>query len=646
MRTLILKHACVVIRASAAVVAFAIGLQGVSAPLGAKTFTEAPSLSERVRQESLPPVAQRLPENPAIADFDRPGVTTGRYGGQLRLLMGRAKDIRMMVVYGYARLVRYDMKFNIVPDILEKVDVEDGRMFTLYLRKGHRWSDGRPLTTEDFRYYWEDIAFNKEMSPAGPSKILLVDGKPPKFEIIDDFTVRYTWPKPNPYFLPALAAASPLYIFQPAHYLKQFHARYADAEDLKRQVEERNQRNWVALHFYHGRQYKNDNPDLPSLQPWINTTRSPSDRFVFKRNPYYHRVDPDGRQLPYINEVVITVSSAKLIPAKAGSGEADLQARGLSFNNYTFLKRGEKRHNFMVRRWHSARGAQVALYPNLNVNDSTWRNLFRKADFRRSLSLAINRHEINQVIYFGLARESNNTVLPQSPLYLPEYPRKWAEFDLKKANKLLDGLGLTKRSDRGIRLLPDGRPMTIIVETAGESTEQTDVLELIHDSWLKAGIKLFAKPLQREVFRNRIFAGSTQVSVWFGLENAVPTADLAPLELAPTSQLQLQWPKWGLHYISGGLAGEAPDIPEAVRLAELNEAWVIAVDRAEKEKIWHGMLSIFADQVFTIGIAAGVPQPVVINNQLRNVPEAGLFNWDPGAHFGIHRPDTFWFARK
>jgi len=634
------------VRISAALVAVALGLQGISSPLDAKTLSEAPSLSERVRQGSLPPVAERLPENPAISDFERPGMTPGRYGGQLRMIMGGSKDIRMMVVYGYARLVGYDRKFNLVPDILEKVDAEDGRSFTLHLRKGHRWSDGHPFTAEDFRYYWEDIATNKDMSPVGPPKTLLVDGKQPKFEVINDFTVRYSWHKPNPYFLPALAAASPLYIYQPAHYLKQFHARYADAENLKRLVEERNQRNWVALYFYHGRQYKNDNPDLPTLQPWINSTRPPSERFVFRRNPYYHRVDPDGRQLPYINDVVITVSSAKLIPAKTGSGEADLQARGLAFNNYTFLKRGEKRNSFTVRRWKSARGAQVALYPNLNVTDPVWRNLFREADFRRALSLAINRHELNQVIYFGLARESNNTVLPQSPLYLPEYSIKWAEFDLKKANKLLDGLGLTKRDKQGIRFLPDGRSMQIIVETAGESTEQTDVLELIHDSWLKAGIKLFTKPLQREVFRNRIFAGATQMSIWFGLENGVPTPDLAPLELAPTSQTQLQWPKWGMYYDTGGRAGEAPDIPEVVRLAGLNKAWVTTIGQTEKAKIWHEMLSIHADQVFTIGLAADVPQPVVVNNRLRNVPEVGLYNWDPGAHFGIHRPDSFWFAEK
>ncbi len=609
-------------------------------------YPEVSFFKERVASGALPPVAQRLPASPAVVDLASQGLKIGREGGQLRLLMGRAKDIRMMVVYGYARLVGYDRKFNIVPDILAGADVSEGRIFTFRLRKGHKWSDGKPFTVEDFRYYWQDVANDKVISPSGLPKVLLVDGKPPKFEILDDTTVRYTWHKPNPFFLPALAGASPLYIFRPAHYLKQFHARYTPADELDVKVKQARQRDWRALHYFHDRQYKNSNPAMPSLQPWVIATKPPSDRFIFTRNPYYHRVDTTGRQLPYIDEVVITIASGKLIPAKAGSGEVDLQARGLSFNNYTFLKRGEKRNNFEVRRWRSAKGAQIALFPNLNVKDPEWRKLFRNVDFRRALSLAIDRHEINQVIYFGLAREGNNTVLPESPLYKESYVTKWAKFDIEKANRLLDRIGLTKRNDRGIRLLPGGRPMDIIVETAGESTEQTDVLELVRDSWLKIGIKMFSKPLQREVFRNRIFAGLTQVSIWTGLENAVPTPDLSPGELAPTNQIQLQWPKWGQFYETSGQAGEAPDLPLVQRLMELNQEWTLSSDRKRKEAIWHEMLKINVDQVYSLGLIAAVPQPVVVKNNLRNVPKQGLYNWNPGAHFGIHRPDIFWFAEE
>ena len=625
---------------------FAAAASFTPASLAANSITpiEPPMLAPLVAAGKLLPVAQRLPVIPMVADMTPKWRMPGRHGGELRLLMGRSKDIRMLVVYGYARLVAYDHNMELRPDILERYEVEDGRRFRLYLRKGHRWSDGHPFTAEDFRYYWEDIANRRELAPLGPPRILMVDGEKARFRVIDETTVEYSWSRPNPYFLPAIAGATPLYIYRPAHYLRMYHTRYADPKTLKALVRKKRRRNWAALHNRLDNQYKNDNPKLPTLQPWINRTKPPAQRFEFTRNPFYHRIDPQGHQLPYIDKVFIVVAHHKIIPLKAGAGEADLQARGLHFNNYTFLKEAEKTEDQRVRLWRTAKGAKLALFPNLNVNDPAWRKLVRDVRFRRALSLAIDRTEINQAAYFGLALEGNNTVLPGSPLFRDDYQERWATFDLEKANKLLDRIGLTKRDSRGVRLLPDGRPMEIIVETAGEDTEQTDVLELVHDTWLKIGIKLFTRPSQREVFRNRIFSGETLVSIWSGHENGLPNADTIPKELAPTSQQQLQWPKWGQHYQTKGKIGVKPDLAAAQELLELNRRWVDAPDRGAREKIWHRMLEINADNVFTIGLVRGVMQPVVVSNRLKNVPEKGVYNWNPGAHFGVYKPDTFWFT--
>ncbi len=603
------------------------------------SLKETPVFAERVASGELPSVAERLPTEPSVAEME----TLGRHGGQMRLLMGRAKDIRLLVVYGYARLAKYRPDLSIQADILKDIVVRQGREFTLHLRRGHKWSDGHPFTAEDFRFYWDDIANNEEVSPTGLPAIMKISGETPSFEIIDDFTVRYTWNRPNPYFLPSLARASPFYLYRPAHYMKQFHASYRDAEELAALVEEKGQRNWVALMLKRGRQYRNNNPKLPTLQPWVLKTKPPADRFIFRRNPYYHRIDANGRQLPYADEVAITIASSKLIPAKTGAGEADLQARSLSFSDYTFLKQGEARNDFTVHLWHTAKGAHVALFPNLNTSDPEWQKLFRNTNFRRALSLSTNRHEINQVIYFGLAYEGNNSPLPQSPLFNDEYSKRWTEFDLHAANRILDDLGLTQYNSRRIRLLPDGRPMEIIVETAGEDSEQADILELVHDSWMQVGIKIYTKPLQREVLRNRVFAGTTLISVWFGLENGIPTAGTSPDELAPTNQEQFQWPKWGQYFQTNGKAGEQVDMAIPQRLAGLNQSWVIAEDDATRRKIWMEMIDLYTDNVFSIGLAAGVRQPVVVSNRLHNVPSNGIYNWDPGAHFGIYQPDTFWF---
>src|SRR5213075_1372390 len=449
----------------------------------------------------------------------------------------------------------------------------------------------------------------KELSPSGPPRDLLVDGEAPKVEILNDTTIRFTWAKPNPSFLPRLAGTSPLFIFRPAHYLKKFHKKY-NVKVAKADADGTAKRKWSAVHNRLDNMYESDNPELPSLQPWVNTTKAPADRFVAVRNAYFHRVDQAGRQLPYVDRFVLAIADSKLIPAKTGAGEADLQARDLNFNNYTFLKQSEKSNGYRTLLWRAAKGSHVALFPNLNVNDLVWRKLLRDVRFRRALSLAIDRSLVNEVLYFGLAVEANNTILPGSPLYQERYKDAWARYDKKQAIRLLDEIGL-KRGLDGIRRLPDGRKLEIIVETAGESSEQTDVLELVRETWREVGVAAFSKPSQREAFRNRVFAGETVMSVWSGIENGLPVPDTSPEELAPTSQMQLQWPKFGQWYETSHKVGEAPDIPEVQELAELYQQWRRSAKDEERARLWERMLTIHVEQQFTIGIVSGVPQPVI-----------------------------------
>ncbi len=607
-------------------------------------FKETPSLAPLVDAGKLPPVTERLPAVPRVS-ISGPNLSVGKPGGDIRMLVGRDKDVRLLIVYGYSRLVGYNEKLEIEPDILEWLEVEDGRIFTMKLREGHRWSDGAPFTTEDFRYYWEDIANNEELSPVGPEVTLRVDGELPTVEIIDETTIRYSWSNPNPFLIPAMAGARPLDLFVPSHYLKQFHPKYGDPATIKAAVEAASARNWAQLHNRIGNMYRATNPELPTLQPWHNVVAPPSTRFIAERNAYYHRIDAAGQQLPYADRFIMDVVNGSLVPAKTAAGEADLQSRSLNFSDYTFLKAAEERSSYDVRLWKTVRGSQLALYPNLNVTDPDWRKLNRDARFRQALSLGINRGEINQVIYYGLCLEGNNSVLPDSPLYQADYRQAYADFDPDRANALLDEIGLTERNGEGVRLMPDGRPLEIIVETAGENTEEVDVLELIGDSWQQIGVKLFTKPSQRDVLRNRVFAGDTMMSMWFGYENGIPTPLSSPEEFVPVHQQSLQWPMWGQYAETSGNAGEPVDMEKPKRLLELYSQWIHAKSTKEKVAAWEEILKIHAEEIYTIGLIAEVPQPVVVASALRNVPEKGIYNWDPGAQFGMYRPERFWFDR-
>ncbi len=603
---------------------------------------EAPLLVERVAAGTLPPQAQRLPKVPRVMTIDeKSGRTPGKQGGTIRTLMSEQGDLRLMTVYGYARLVAYNSSLEIAPDILLALDNEGNRVFTLHLRPGHRWSDGTPFTAEDFRYQWEDILVDEDMDRGGLDSALLANGKGPKFEVIDDLTVRYTWEAPNPLFVPALAGARPLDIYSASAYLKQFHAKYADAEKLAAEVKKEKVKNWQSLQIRKGRSYRFENPDLPTLQPWMNTTHAPSNRFVFVRNPYYHRIDQNGVQLPYVDQIVINIAESSIIPAKTGSGESDLQERYLSFGDYTFLKAGEKRNNYTVRLWTVGKGAAVALFPNLNTNDAGWRELFRDVRFRRALSLGIDRTMINEVLFIGLAKEGASTVLPGSSLFRKELGNAYAHYSPGEANALLDEMGL-KRGDDGVRLMPDGRPLTLIVESTGESSLEADALELITTDWANLGIKLLTRTSQRDIFRSRVAAGETNMSIWAGVDNGAPTPDFSPAEFVPSDPYQLQWPMWGTYVSSNGTAGQKIDDPYAQKLVDLYQQWLAATDSATRRRIWDQILDIHADQVFSIGLVTATLVPVVVSNRLHNVPAEGISSFEPYAYFGVYEMDAFW----
>ncbi|MFZ5784339.1 MAG: ABC transporter substrate-binding protein [Pseudomonadota bacterium] len=628
--------------------AFLLGLIGGPAfaadPLPA--MKETPLFAEEVKSGALPPVDKRIPQQPMVVTKFWGNDGPGRQGGELNILIGSARDTRLMTIYSYTRLIVYTPEFKLQPDLLESFEAKEGREFTFKLRAGHKWSDGHPFTTEDFRYFWEDVANNKELSPSGPSVELLVDGKPPKVDIIDERTIKYTWDKPNPYFLESQARAAPLFLFRPAHYLKKFHIKYTSAEDIAKTAKGGDQGSkWVQVHRRQDVMYANNNVELPTLNPWKLTTEPPAQRYVFTRNPYYHRIDAKGQQLPYVDRIVFTQAATNLIPAKAGLGEADLQPRYLNMRDYTFLQKSAKSSGVDVRLWESGSGAQIALFPNLNANDEEWRKLMRDVRFRRALSLAIDRDELNQVVYLGLAKPSNNTIMERSELFKPEYAKKWAQYDPKLANKLLDEIGLTKRDSQGVRLLPDGRPATIVVEHASEETEDADALHLISEMWKKIGIKMLTKPQTRDNFRLRAYSGEANMTAFAGVVTAVPTANTSPKEFAPTMQGGLQWPRWGMYIESKTRQGEACDMDEACKLLDYVKEWENATDEAGRRAAWEKILSTSADQVFSIGTVNGIRQPIVVGPKIHNVPKEGYYAWDPGGYIGLYQPDTFWVGQ-
>jgi len=364
-------------------------------------YIERRRCSKSVRDGKLPPVDKRLPQQPLVVPLGEAGTQPGRpwRHAQTRLpALARIRGshhLRLCAPRGVTTAI-----IDYRAGHLESIDVQEGRSFTLRLRKGHRWSMASRSprkTSATTGRTWRTTA--SSAPPARRATCWSTRGAEVRGAERDDPALQLV--EAQPAFPARMAGASPLFIFRPAHYLRQFHKKYS-AKVQKAEAEGTGKRRWSAVHNRMDNLYEGDNPDLPTLQPWHNTTRPPADRFVAVRNPYFIRVDERGRQLPYIDRFVLAIADAKLIPAKAGAGDADLQARDLNFNNYTFLKQARSRT--AIARCCGGRGAGriVALFPNLNVNDPVLRQLLRDARFRRALSLAIDRSLVNQVLYFGL----------------------------------------------------------------------------------------------------------------------------------------------------------------------------------------------------------------------------------------------------
>ena len=614
-------------------------------PVLALDYVETPMLKAKVARGELPAVADRLPKDVLTVDLPAKGRATGRQGGEVVSLVGRARDIRYLSASAYARLVGYDPQLKLKADLLASFASDGDRVFTFKLREGHRWSDGQPFTAEDFRFWWEDVALNKELSPAGLAEFLLVDGERPRFEVLDPLTVRFSWDKPNPRFLPALAMPRDPFLYRPAHYLKRFHPKYADKAKLEDAAKRQKLKSWAGFFNRMDDMFDGSNVDIPTLQAWKVVTPGPATRFVFERNPFYHRADTAGQQLPYLDRVVLDVAAGGLMAAKANSGDADLLFRGLGMGDIPILKEGEQAKGFKTLMWPYARGSELALYPNLTVQDPVWRKLNRDIRFRRALSLGIDRKTLNNALLFGLGTEGNDTVVSESPLFTPALRTTHAGYDPAEASRLLDEIGLGERNGAGYRLLPDGRELEIIVETDGEGGLIVDGLTLLTEFWREIGVRLFIKPQDRTVLRNRTYAGLTIMVAAQGLDLALATPEMPPAELAPTRQDNYAWSKWGQYVETKGASGEVCDIPEAKRLADLYHEWMGTADDGIQTRVWSEMLTNHAENQWSIGTVAGALQPIVVRNGLRNVPERAVYSWEPTSMLGMYRMDEFFWDR-
>ncbi len=620
-------------------------------PLNAQTaqrWNEAPALAEQVRAGRLPPVTERLPEQPLVVPVvDR----TGTYGGVWRRAFLGPADANNYVRVVYDGLFRFSPDgASIEPKIASGAEPSaDFRVWTIALRKGARWSDGAPFTADDILFWYTDVLLNKELTPALPGWIRNADGSAAKVEKVDAQTVRFTYNEPATLFLTALAnqdGADRTYaVFLPAHYLKQFHPAHAPKESIDRATQAAGFRTWTEL--FANRNAPPENPERPTMAAWSPATRASDPVFTLRRNPYYVGVDPAGNQLPYLDEVRFTYfADVQALNLAAIAGNFDMQERHIQMTNYPVLKEQERTGRYRVITWPTFGGTDAAVAFNMSYRaDAELGKLMANKDFRIALSLAVNREQIKESVFLGLG-EARQSVPPPWHPYFPgkEYEQRYTEFDRTKANALLDGIGLNRRNPQGIRLMADGRPATIEISVVPAFGAWPDVAQLVAKDWEAVGIRTIVQIRERALHFSMRDANELQAEIWNNDTTAFPFTGNAKVDVR-NSPILTTGPLFGQWARTSGREGAEP--PASIRrvLELVDKARTVGPE--EQKAAAQEIFRIWADEAFevgTIGLTPMVQGVVVVNTRFHNVPTTLGNDW-PLRSPGNARTEQFFLAR-
>jgi ABC-type transport system substrate-binding protein len=623
---------------------------GRTAPVQPDRYSEAPSLAKRVEAGTLPPVRERLPEEPLVVEpADRPG----QYGGTWTY--GMLSSGQFPVLYrnlGWEHLVRWGPDYlEIKPNLARAVDVgPDAKEYIFYLRKGLRWSDGAPFTAEDLTFYYNHIVKNEQLRAI--SAVFTWGGEPLTIEEIDTHTVRIVLPESDGLFLRRLAGPYGSFLTRfPAHYLKQFHPSYNPNVDSL--VAASDVSSWVELFtdkapvvpFLRTWAMK---PDLPTMNAWtLETAYGEGTRVVARRNPYYWKVDPTGQQLPYLDRVVHRLfGNQETILLRTLNGDLPFQWNNVNSQvNKSVLYDARERGDYRFVALKRAQANQVSMSLNLTHPDSVKQALFNKKDFRIGLSHAINRQEIIDLVYMGQGTPRQVAPMPGSPLYNERMAQQYVEYDVEKAQRYLDAAGLSERDRRGFRRAPNGERLTLVLELVDVGERRyPEVAELLRHYWREVGIDAHIRIHNRDYFFIRRLQNEADAYLWKAPGGRGSDVIMDPKLYLPFTRGSYPFVPWGLWMESDGVAQGArrPEGPAWRQVQLYNE--LRAAPTAEQQRaLMRKILDISAEQFYTIGVGSRTGGYAVVKTNFHNVPNPMNYAWKLGTP-AAYTPAQFFIA--
>jgi peptide/nickel transport system substrate-binding protein len=624
-----------------------------------KKFAEAPMLAELAKSGKLPPVDKRIPEEPMVI---KPLHSIGKYGGTWRRAFtgpGDAENGNRIV--STDKILFWDYTgTKIMPCLAKDWKIsDDGKIISITLRKGMKWSDGHPFSADDFVFWYEDIYLNRDLQPT-PDPFFTVNGKPGSLRKRDDLTIVFEFPEPNYLFIDILAGSTSMGggqatqqfngrtmgAYMPAHYLKQFHPKYVAADELDKKVKAAGFDGWVSL--IKNRWDWRLNAELPVLGPWKTVGPINTPTWVLERNPFYYAVDTQGNQLPYIDRISMGLAeNLEVVNLRAIAGQYDLQERHTALAKLPVFLENRAKGNYDVRLDPALNGSDATLQTNQAYEaDPEIAKWLQTREFRRALSLGIERDQLNETFWLGVGTPGSVAPaesMPYSPG--PEWRKKWSTYDPKQANALLDKLGLTKKDAEGYRLRTDGkgRIRLELLTAAGSFIPHTQIAEMIKEQWKKIGIAADPKEVERNLFFTRINNNEQQIAIW--LNDGSEVLYLFPRHALPVDPVEalLGYPiaRW---YASDGKQGKAPKDPQLLKALELFRG-AAGKKPPERIKIAQEIWKIMVDEQYSIGTVGQSPAAMgvrVVSKRLGNIPSRQVNAQHARTPCSSH-PSTFFF---
>lgn len=600
--------------------------------LAASKYKEAPALAELVKGGKLPPVDQRLPKNPKVLPVYQ---KIGKYGGTWRRAYKGVSDrFGVHTTICDFLLEMYQTEgggLTLIPNICEKYEVNaDGTEFTWYLREGTKWSDGTELTSEDAVFWFQNIYNDDQIAPGKLYDNVRQQQNLTSIEAKGKYAFICKYSKPNG-TLPigvvrgeAWGTIGGINFIAPSAYLKKYHPKTGDPKFIQETLDKFKLQKYNQLFLEGPIGMFALNPDLPVIAPWTTKKPASNAQMLQERNPYYFQVDKEGNQLPYMDAITHEFfENQESFNLMLVGGKIDVQFRHVQLKDFTLLKENEAKGNYKVFVWQSDENYGYSVNPTPRNEDTSvdeaQSKIVSRAEFRRALSLAINRQEINKLLFNELSNPRGSAPVPGSPVYKKDYETKWAAYDVAQANKLLDGLGLDKKDKDGFRLRPDGKLLTLRldVDTAPGSID-ADMHQLVKGYWEKVGIKTVVNAQERSLRETLQFSDRFSV-IAGGIGN---------------TSVPLSYDAW--HNTIGGGWGryirnpadklaikpdeKDPEVATAMKIYKIiEEAYSLAdIDKAHAKLM--EALDLWYEQCYNIGIVGANPVPGVVHNRIKNMP--------------------------